>query len=82
VGLYLNSALEYFVREDLSRMFTFIVCIFVEIVQEFSKKIIVGCVYRAPGTGISLFNNKIGIILDIINTHSKKISFLCWRFQY
>jgi len=61
VGIYLNNALEYFVREDLSRMFTYIECIFVEIVQEFSKNITVGCVYRAPGTDISLFNTEIGL---------------------
>ena len=81
VGIYLNNALVYSVREDLSRMFTFIECIFVEIIQPFSKNIIVGCVYRPPDTDLTMFYTEMAIILDVINVRNTKLAFVLGDFN-
>ena len=81
VGIYLNNALVYSVREDLSRMFTFIECIFVKIIQQPSKNIIVGCVYRPPDTDVAMFNTEMAIILDILNVGNKKLAFVLGDFN-
>ena len=64
VGIYINETFEYKVRSDLSRMTSFIECIFIEICRVGKKNIIVGCVYRPPNTDLNQFNSEWLVILN------------------
>ncbi len=75
IGLFINSNLNYTVREDLS---TFIphVCesLFIEINQRPLKPTIIGIVYRPnslPRASIDKFTESIGLINDIISQENK-----------
>jgi len=56
VGIYLNSALVYKIRDDLSMTKDCIECQFVEVIQKSSSNILIRCVYRPPGSNVSDFN--------------------------
>ena len=54
---------------------------FVEIVQSGTSNIIIGCVYRPPNTDLSLFNDEIFNMLNVIGRNSKKPSFIMGDFN-
>jgi len=76
VGMYIDDALSFKVCDDLSLSLPYIECIFVELCNPhgYKGKIIICCIYRPPGSDISLFNAK---ILDILHTIDGLRSSLC-----
>ena len=65
VGIYINNTYNYQLRNDLSVINEYIECVFVEIIQSLGN-VLIGCVYRPPGSDISNFTDYLTMILDII----------------
>ena len=64
VGLYVFDELQYRQITDLTFVTDTIECIFVEILIESKKNLIIGCVYRPPNSDINIFNEKLQNILE------------------
>ena len=81
VGLFIKTDLQFKLRNDLqstnSKLYE---SIFVEIIQNNGKNIIVGCVYKPPDTSVTEFNNSIKIILSKISSENK-LSYLIGDFN-
>ena len=82
VGLFLNYDLEYKCRSDLdffdSNLFE---SIFVEIIQSHESNIIVGNLYRPPGTNLSDFNQKMNEILNKLSNEHKPFFLIGAKIQ-
>ena len=74
VGLYIAKDFTFRIRNDLSVMKLYFESIFVEIVQKDSSNVIIGCIYRPPGTDVSLFNTELLSLLNVINCKNNKMS--------
>ena len=69
VGLYTRENIEYLERKDLEINNEFIESVFIEVPVcnlLSSKKVLIGVVYRPPGTSIKDFNDILNTILDKI----------------
>lgn len=73
VGLYINDCFNYIVREDISRMTSFIECVFIEIIQIGQRNIILGCFYRPPNSDLALFNSDMLTILTVLSSERDKV---------
>ena len=73
IGIYLRSDFTYIVRNDISMTNGFIECLFVEIVQADGPNVIIGSVYRPPGTDVTLFVYEFIKILDVLSIHKAKL---------
>ena len=73
VGFFIDSDFSFSIRDDLLVMKDYLECVFVEINQKDSVKIIVGCVYRPPNSDLNLFNANLITILNILNVKKNKI---------
>jgi len=73
VGLYVNSSLEFKTRIDFCRSLPHIECIFIEIYQLYKKNILIGCVYRPPGSDVNMFNTDFLLLLNVIDRENSKI---------
>ena len=72
VGIYIRKVFTYKVRRDVSYFNTDIYeSIFLEIERPSSANIIVGNIYRPPGTGISEFVNKLNEMTVKISREQK-----------
>ena len=74
VCLYIKDDLEFKLRVDLSGSNSGYEIVFVEITS-FSKKIFVGCVYRAPNVDSTSFVENIEHQLQILSKENKEIIF-------
>ena len=72
VGLYVNKDYSFNLRTDLCINQPFIECIFVELQLISMPNIVLGCVYRPPGTDLSLFNSSLLILLALLETGKSK----------
>ena len=78
VSLFIKDDLEYTLRKDMYISNDYIESIFIEIDKNILGKknnVIVGVVYRPPGTDIKNFNDQIEYLLSVIKTE-KKIFYL------
>lgn len=64
VGLYINDKIKYRQISELTYVNETIECIFVEILIEKQKNLIIGCIYRPPNSDINVFNEKLQTILE------------------
>ena len=81
VGIYINSDFSYKYRKDLSIFNDNIESLFLEVVQARSK-FLIGCIYRPPGTDISMFNDLLVPILETINSKRRPLlTFLTGDFN-
>lgn len=64
VGLYICDQLKYRHIPDLTFVTETLECIFVEILVENRKNLIIGCIYRPPNSDINMFNEKLQNILE------------------
>ena len=69
--------LLYLVRNDVS----IIKFLFVEIIQIRESNIIFGSVYRPPGTDVTVFNNELIKILNIVNAHKSKLAIIAGDYN-
>jgi len=77
VGIFVNRMqFDFIVRLDLSRMNSFIECLFVviELHQKNKLKVLLGCVYRPPNYDINLFNCEIVDLLKLIDIERNAIN--------
>jgi hypothetical protein len=81
VGLFINAAYNFQVRTDLSFMKDYIESIFVEISQENSANIVIGCIYRPPNSDVALFNIEVLQMLNILNKNRKILTFIMGDFN-
>ena len=85
VGIFIRTSLSYFVHGDLSRMYHYLECIFVEIPQVGKKNIIIGCIYRPSNrqsnADTDLFNSEFKKILESIDCYKNKTIFLAGDFN-
>ena len=81
VGIYILNDVEYILRKDLTFNYDFIECIFVELIQKNNSNIIIGCVYRPPGTDMSMFNSTITDILQTIDLKKGKTVIIAGDFN-
>lgn len=81
VGIYVNSAFVYKLRQDLCRMNSFIECLFIEIVINIKTTIIIGSIYRPPNSDIVLFNSEVVSILKIMDSEVGKLGILAGDFN-
>ena len=74
MGIYLNKNIEFSIRYDLSEFDNLLESVFIEIqidaVQSF-KNVIIGVIYRPPGTDLCEFNVMIGELLEKIKAENK-----------
>jgi hypothetical protein len=54
----------------------YIESIFIEISQENSANIVVGCIYRPPNSDVALFNADVLLLLDILSKNRKILTFI------
>ena len=74
VGIYLKDDLEFKIRNDLVQLDDSFESVFIEIANDvfkMGKNIIIGVIYRPPGTDLSLFNSKIADLLEKIKLENK-----------
>ena len=74
VGLFLKDHIDYTVREDLLIFCDIMESLFVEIPgSEFKmeKNIILGIIYRPPGTDLNQFSDLFGNILEIVKKENQ-----------
>ena len=67
VGIYLKDDLEFKIRNDLVQFDDSFESVFIEVANDvfkMGKNIIIGVIYRPPGTDLSLFNSKIADLLE------------------
>ena len=81
VGLFIDNQFDFHVRNDLTFMKDFLECIFVEISQQNTSDVIIGCIYRPPNTDVSLFNSDLLVILNILNKYNKMPVFIMGDFN-
>ena len=55
--------------------------VFVELIFEKSKNIVLGCIYRAPGSNLDLFNDKLSILMEEVINNNNKIVYICGDFN-
>ena len=48
---------------------------------EKSKNIVLGCIYRAPGSNLDLFNDKLSILMEEVINNNNKIVYICGDFN-
>jgi endonuclease/exonuclease/phosphatase family metal-dependent hydrolase len=68
VGIYINIDVNYVVRHELTRMSTYLECIFIEMVVVGGKNILLGCVYRPPNSDVNEFNRELELLLQTCDT--------------
>ena len=76
VSLYIHDSLEYLRRDDISINNATLESVFVEIEKNqicSAQNVIIGVVYRPPDTDISIFNQHLETMLQMINSEKKKI---------
>ena len=74
VGIYLNKNIEFSIRYDLSEFDTLLEAVFIEIqidAVQCIKNVIIGVIYRPPGTDLCEFNVMIGELLVNIKAENK-----------
>ena len=84
VGIYVNSSLNYIVRNDLCRMTNYIECVFIEIVQDNDTNIVIGCIYRPPSSDhlcVETFNSDFSEILKMIDHGNAKTVLLAGDYN-
>src|ERR1043165_1610769 len=59
----------------------YIESIFIEISQENSANIVVGCIYRPPNSDFALFNAHVLLLLDILSKNRKILTFIMGDFN-
>ena len=81
VGIYVDSRLDFKTRSDISRLSSHIECLFIEIKQLHKVNILIGCIYRPPGSDVSMFNSDMLSILKSIDEETKKITLLAGDYN-
>ena len=71
VGLYLNKELQYKSRTDIFFSNNSAESLFVEIVRENEKNILVGVIYRPPDQDVQEFCNQLEQLLSIVSKNKK-----------
>ena len=74
VGIFLKNNCNFCVRDDLVVFNDYFESVFLEIpnsVFNTGKNIIIGVIYRPPGTDMDMFNSEFSNILDVIKTENK-----------
>ena len=75
VAIYVKHGIDYFHREDLSGFDDCMESVFIEIpkdVFKLGKNVIIGTIYRPPGTDITQFNKKLEAVVVKIQKENKK----------
>ena len=86
VALYVHNTVSFKIRKDLNliqsnpNVIDHSESVFIEIVNCVSKNIIVGCIYRAHGTDIDLFNSDLASCLDLISDENK-LCYMCGDYN-
>ena len=75
VGLYIRNDLQYTSRTDLDINEPYIEYLFVEL-QNFSRNIIIGVLYRPPNQPVQPFIESMDNLLRTINTENKSVFLL------
>jgi hypothetical protein len=76
ITLYINDQLEYKVCKELNHVTNDLETLWVELDKKqigTPHNVIIGCIYRAPGTDIALFNDHLNGILETIKREKKII---------
>lgn len=75
VSMYVKPGIEYQLREDLGRLEDSIECLFIEIysscLTNSDSNIILGCIYRPPGSNLNSFHEHFETIMDKISSENK-----------
>ena len=80
VAVYIRNHLKCKLIKELSMSVDgFYDQIFVELLMEKSKNIVIGCFYRAPGSPLEIFNESLDSCLNSIV--SKKVIYICGDFN-
>ena len=77
VGIYLNKNIEFSIRYDLSEFDNLLESVFIEIqidVVQCIKHVIIGVIYRPPGTDLCEFNVMIGELLENIKAEKNCVT--------
>src|SRR5688572_6466326 len=82
-SLHPLAILNFKLCEELCLSLDFIECIFVELCNPncFNGKVIIGCIYRPPGTDVSMFNLRLLEILHTVDTRKASCCVLCGDFN-
>ena len=81
VGLYINSKYQFNVIPELSFINDAFECIFVEIIFQKHKNLIIGCIYRAPNTDLDLYNIEMFNLLNKSQLRNNKNIFVMGDFN-
>lgn len=71
VGLFIKNQVDYIKRRDLSLFNDILESMFIEITSKTSKNVIVGVIYRPPGSNLNEFHDTLCHILDTIKSENK-----------
>lgn len=73
VGIYIDNNFDYLIRSDISNNTSEFQSIFIELLSNEKRCIIIGCIYRVPGSNIDTFLDKLNNILEKINNRNSDI---------
>lgn len=71
--IYISEKFNYLVRNDLQLLKDGLESTFIEVVNEKSRNIIIGCIYRHPSFDIDSFNTMYSDLIEKINSKNKEI---------
>ena len=80
VSVYIHDKIPFIIREDLEYFDSEMEAVFIEIEKNiFNTKsnILVGVIYRMPNTSISIFNDRISGVLNIVH-RERKVCYFLW----
>jgi len=81
VGFYVDNRFESKTRSDICLSLSLIECLFLEIIQLGKVNILIGCVYRPPGTNVSAFNAELLKVLITFDNEKKNIILLAGDYN-
>ena len=74
VSLFVKNSINYHIRQDLTSVSSIMESIFIEVPRDattLGKDVLIGVIYRPPGTDVALFNERITQLLSSVQLDNK-----------
>ena len=73
VSIFIDKSVEYKTRNDLNKMESYVEALWIEIQRRDKSNLLIGTIYRPPGTDTALFNDYMTYTLSIITKEKKNV---------
>ena len=82
VAIFLHDSLNFVTRSDLTSSHPALECVFVEIKNQNSKNILVGCIYHPPDTMFPEFLRELELILEKVKNSEHYDFYIDIKYMY